>query len=811
MQFSRLSKILTYKKYHLINDVLITDLSIDSRSNENSKNAIFFAIRSSKRDGHDFIEDAFNKGIRNFVLEEHGYKVFLEDANYCIVDDSVKALQEIALNHKQQFNLDIIAITGSNGKTIVKEWLSEILSSKYACVKSPKSFNSQIGVPLSVWQIKNYHQIGVFEAGISTCGEMNNLYNILKPKFGILTNIGSAHDSGFSSKKEKLFEKLLLFQNSDVLIVRENELNEVLEYKDSLKITRIVSWGEKKNNDYHVKIHTQNRKAIADINGFEYFLPFSDQASVENLCHSIICATILGVDPVSIQKSISQLASIAMRLEVKDAESDCLIIDDSYNHDLAGLKVALEYLLSQYPNYKKSVILSEFSQSGLSASAQVDLFSNLLSELNLTRIILIGQDFDKLQNNFPDLFQVFESAEDFLRQKSSFEFNKEVILIKGARHYAFEKIVKAFEKQIHGTKLEINLSKLAHNLNYFKSLLNPKTKLMVMVKAFAYGSGTREITNLLQFSKVDYLGVAYASEGVELRKFGLSLPIFVMNASPESLGDCFAHNLEPEIFSLRSAKEFVKELSKQKRTISVHINIDTGMRRLGFEISELEELSEIINENNIKVASIFSHLSSSDDVNERSFTLEQIKLFEHAFDILSKNINQHPLKHILNTAGIVNYPEYQFDLVRLGIGLYGIENTVFPDNPLEPIGRLTSEVSQIRNVDADQPIGYSKKGKLLKSGRIATIPIGYADGYSRAFGNGAGKVWINGSLAPVVGNVCMDMIMVDVSEIEVNEGDAVVIFGPELPVTSMAKWANTIPYEILTNISERVKRVFTSD
>lgn len=809
MQFSDLKHFLKPVNFKISSDQDIAQLLIDTRSSDFYKNALFFAIKTKKRDGHDYIQDAYSKGIRNFIVQDSSRVKFAKDLSYYEVHNSTEALQLISTAKREKYNFPIIAITGSNGKTIVKEWLSQILSRHYSLVKSPKSYNSQVGVPLSVWQIEDRHNLGIFEAGISTKGEMEKLKSIIRPDIGILTNIGSAHDEGFSTREEKLNEKLKLFRDCKKLILREDELETIKKAGFDLPIAELVSWGNKSDNKYQTSFSLYETKAIITIKDFDYSIHFSDKASIENISHVIVASLELGLSAEQIQEGINQLSNLAMRLEVKEAENDCVLIDDTYNHDEAGLRVAIEYLVSQYKNYGKSLIISDIRQSGMKPKEQMELINSMLEPLNLKHKILIGEVFFEHPEYFKSNFLIFKSIDDFLNKKP--DFKSEVILIKGSRQMKFERIVKSLEKQIHGTRLEINLSNVSHNLDYFRSQLKADTKLMVMVKAFAYGAGSREVANLLQFSQVDYLGVAYANEGVELRKLGVNLPIFVMNPSEESLSLCFEFNLEPEIYSFRSLEIFISESKIHKNEIPVHINIDTGMNRLGFDLSESKRLVEIIEREKIHIASIFSHLSSSDDLREEKFTIDQIEQFNRAYSLLCEYFPSQPMKHILNSAGIINYSDHQYDMVRLGIGLYGVNNAKIKNNPLLPIGKLVSEISQIKEIEPGDSIGYGRKGKMPKGGKIATIPLGYADGFSRIFSNGRGKVNINGQLAPVVGNVCMDMIMVDISSIEAKEGDEVIIFGEKPNVTQLAEWSDTIPYEILTNISERVKRVYIND
>jgi alanine racemase len=809
LHFSKIISLLKPLHHILRKDTLVEKLIVDTRIGGDLGNALFFALKTSKRDGHDFISDAYAKGIRNFIVSRGNVSGIENDCNYCVVEDPLKALQLISKAHRIEFNLRIIAITGSNGKTIVKEWLSEILNPEYSLVKSPKSYNSQIGVPLSVWQINESHQLGIFEAGISEPGEMQHLHEIIQPECGILTNIGPAHDENFKDREQKLKEKLELFRDCKYLIVREEEKDLIQKYVIGLNLGEIISWGKNADNTYIVKTQKIASGINIQIGDESYHVAFSDPASLENITHCIIAARVLNVRKNTIDVALPNIHPVPMRLEVKEAENNCIIIDDTYNHDLAGLGVALAYLSGQYSGYKKSVIISEINQSGLEVTEQIKKLITTLSSLKLDKILLVGSSLSDHTALLPNTFVVFPDTESVLRYIRKNSFSDSVVLIKGARKYRFERIVQQLEKKIHGTRLEISLSALNHNLSVFKRMLGPNTKMMVMVKAFAYGVGSREVANFLEFNKVDYLGVAYASEGVALRKLGVRIPIFVMNPSPETLPNCFEYDLEPEIYSFHSLSQFLKEFSRQKKELPVHINIDTGMNRLGFVPEEIGQLADIINDNNLKLASVFSHLASSDE--DRAFSLKQISDFESAFDALIMKVNQKPLKHILNSAGIVNFPEYQFDMVRLGIGLYGVNNAGLKNNPLLPIGKLVSEISQVKKVGEDDTIGYGRKGKLGREGKIATIPIGYADGFSRIFSNRRGKVLINGKSAEVVGNVCMDMIMVDITDIEAREGDEVIIFGEGLPIEELASLAETIPYEILTNISERVKRVYFND
>lgn len=810
MKFSELKHIFPDALIQISDDANIRSLEFDTRMIQNTDGSLFFLLPEGKSKAKEIVNKAIGKGIRNYVISSNTISELnpLTGLNYLIVDNTLDALQEISKQHRNNYSYPVLAITGSNGKTIIKEWISEMISEEFNSVKSPKSYNSQIGVPLSVWKMSEFHNFGIFEAGISRKGEMDNLRKVIQPNYGILSNIGSAHDEGFQNRDEKLKEKLKLFKNAEFLILRSNEYDYVKNYQNELGISHLISWGSNESAKYKVEIKKENQTSRLIVNENNFKVRFIDDASLENIIHCIVFCLEIGIK--DIQSTLNRIKSVPMRLELKDGLNNCLLIDDTYNHDLAGLDYALGFLRGQYPRMNKSVIISMLEQSGLGIEEQLGQMQQQLEKQNLKNTIIIGlQDSPRHQDLIKAHF--YENTNTFLEDIEKFDFSNELILVKGARKHKFESIISALEDKVHGTRLEINLSSITHNLNQFRSYINRDTKLMIMVKAFAYGAGSRDIANILQYYNSDYLGVAYTSEGIELRKLGIDSSIFVMNPSLENLNSCFKFNLEPEIFSFRSLDEFIKVRNSERRDLPVHINVDTGMKRLGFDRSELEQLKEILEKESIAIASIFSHLSSADDLNEKNFTLNQIRDFEEAYETLTKNLRTKPLKHILNSAGILNYPEYQFDMVRLGIGMYGVDTSGEKKIDLKPIARLISEISQIRRVDTEDSIGYSRKGKLEKSGLIGTVPIGYADGFPRLLSNGKGKVFVNGKFAPVVGNVCMDMIMIDLSNHMVNEGDEVEIFGNNLSISDMANLCQTIPYEILTNISQRVKRVYITD
>ena len=810
--FSILSQI-TIGDIILSNNGRFKDLSIDSRSITDPKSTLFFAIKGIRHDGHHYIQELYDKGVRQFVIEyEIDHSAFPE-ANVFLSKSSIEVLQHVATYHRNQFKFNTIAITGSNGKTIVKEWLYQLLNPDFNIVKSPKSYNSQVGVPLSIWQINNKHDLGIFEAGISTIKEMEKLEHVIQPKFGIFTNIGSAHNEGFTSEKEKINEKLKLFSNVEKLIYCRD--HEVIHNSIIAHSMKSFSWG--KHTESNITILNTDRSKGAMSMELEYnkqklFLafPFTDNASIENAMHCVAYLVLENFQPEIIKQKISELRHLKMRLELKNGINNCQLIDDTYNNDLGGIRVALEFMNQQNTELSKTAIISDVLQSGLNDKALYEQINQLLVEHKITKLIGIGDSISKQRDKFELPSQFFNSTKHLLDNINLEDYNQELILIKGARSFMFEEIVNKLQQKIHGTVLEINLNALTRNLNFYRSKLSNNTKIMVMVKAFAYGSGSDEIANLLQHHHVDYLGVAYVDEGVMLRKSGIKTSIMVMNSTHESFDKLIDHNLEPEIYSFKILNELIDYV--KNKNICIHIKIDTGMHRLGFDISELDNLIHLLKAHtNIKVKSIFTHLSGADEVKHNKFSVQQINLFKKSVTKIKSELSISPLIHVLNSAGILRFPEYHFDMVRLGIGLYGVDTNHNFQHELEPTNTLKTVVSQIKHINKGETIGYGRTGVALTDLIIATIAIGYADGYSRSFSNGVGKVLINGNLATVIGNVCMDMTMVNVTGIEVEEGDEVEIYGKNLSITELANQINTIPYELLTNVSNRVKRVFYLD
>ncbi|MEO7214352.1 bifunctional UDP-N-acetylmuramoyl-tripeptide:D-alanyl-D-alanine ligase/alanine racemase [Mucilaginibacter sp.] len=798
----------------IVTDKPISVLLTDSRRITNPEASLFFAL-SDRRNGHEFIADAYTAGVRSFVVKQRP-EVIMPDANFLIVADVLTALQALATHHRNQFNLQVIGVTGSNGKTIVKEWLYQLFCPETNIVRNPKSYNSQIGVPLSVWQINKGHKLGIFEAGISTSGEMEKLEAMISPSVGILTHMGTAHDEGFESPEAKLKEKLKLFKNCKQLIYNYEVL---LNYKDELADIECFTWSRKlKVANLYVFSETAISdkyylRAIYKEKEIECLIPFRDEASIEN---AIVCwATMLamGYSPADADDRIERLSAVSMRLELKHGVNDCSIIDDSYNSDIQSLEIALNFLSQQNQHYKKTVILSDIYQSGLQQDALYKQVAQLIKDKKTERFIGVGADLERHKRyfNLPETHFYADTAA-LLQDIGKLHFREETILIKGSRSFEFERISRALGQKAHETVLEINLNTLLNNLNFYKAKLNPGVKVMAMVKAFSYGSGTFEVANMLQYNKVDYLAVAYTDEGIALREGGITLPIVVLNPEPLAYDKLTTYKLEPEIYSFTLLDEFVKYAQENEiSNYPIHIKIDTGMHRLGFEEYEVETLCDLLEINKyVKVKSVFSHLVASDNEQHDLFTLKQIGIFEKAYAQIEEAVGYSVIKHISNTSGITRWPTAQYDMVRLGIGLYGVDAAVAAEDAgLKPVATLKTTVSQVKKVLANDTIGYNRNGSLKNDGVIATVRIGYADGYLRAFGNGVGRMLVNGVLVPTVGNVSMDMCMLDITDVpDVREGDEVIVFNEQQRIEQLAAQIGTIPYEILTNISQRVKRVY---
>ncbi|HEX8061142.1 MAG TPA: bifunctional UDP-N-acetylmuramoyl-tripeptide:D-alanyl-D-alanine ligase/alanine racemase [Cyclobacteriaceae bacterium] len=801
MLFSNLTSVSRGNLVQLKVDSEIKSVLTDSRKSV-QPDSCFVAIGGTRHDGHEYIASLYKSGVRMFIVEkELNWKSFA-DANFFLAESSLTTLQDVAAHHRSQFIYPVIGITGSNGKTIVKEWIYQLLAPLYSVVKNPGSYNSQLGVPLSVLKMQAHHDLGVFEAGISMPREMIKLQRIIQPTIGIFTNIGSSHDAGFTNRTQKIREKLVLFQHTKTIIYCLDHKDIDQEMRKLSGDIKLLGWSVV-NEDGTLEIRFDG-----SVNSFS--APFVDSASIENLIHCVVLMLHLRIAPGVIQEGINSLKSVPMRLELKQGVNQSLIIDDTYNNDLGGLQISLDFLAGQQKQ-KKVLILSDVLQSGLKDDDLAKEIAGMVLRGGVNSFTGIGPMLSKHRRYFDGTDASFyPDTESFLKSLDADSFQNTVILIKGARPYAFETIVQRLQRKVHGTVMEIDLSCVVHNLNYFKSRLHPGVKLMVMVKAFAYGSGSEEVANLLQYHQVDYLGVAYADEGIELRKNRISLPIMVMNPSEESFPSLLEYNLEPEIYSLRILRSFVRFLGR--RSCKVHIKFDTGMHRLGFEEPDMNELISILKAHPaISIASVFSHLAGSDESEHDDFSKEQVSIFNERYQQLSTALQQRPARHVLNSPGILRFPQFQFEMIRLGIGLYGVDPTDEKKADLQPVATLKTVISQIRTVAGGQSVGYGRKGRATKEMLVATIAIGYADGFSRAFSRGVGVVLVNGKRAPVVGNVCMDMTMIDVTGIDAHEGDEVIIFGKELPIDEVAGRIKTIPYEILTSTSERVKRVFHAE
>ena len=790
-------------------EAIIDAVAIDSRSLQNSSTTLFFALVGPNNDAHSYIKEVVEKGVQYFVVT-HIPEGCQGKANFLIVKNTLEALQHFAAYYRSLFDFPVIGITGSNGKTIVKEWLNFVLSPDYNIIRSPKSYNSQVGVPLSVIGINEQHNFGIFEAGISTVSEMEKLEPIIRPTIGVLTNIGSAHDEGFSNTAEKIKEKLRLFDRSQILIYEKNDPVEALipaaistfSWSCTAPDADVFLTKKRSANNTILSVRQAKRQ-------FEITIPFHDEASIENAISCLLVLLYLNYDVATIQNRMELLYPVEMRLKVKDGINNCSLIDDSYSADFQSLKIALDFLESQKQSSNKTVILSDIFQSGLTNEELYSRVGQLVVANKISRVIGIGETIAQFQNQFQNCI-TFKNTSDFLAELEQLNFENETILIKGARSFQFEKIVAALEEKTHETVLEINLNAISHNLNFYKSKLQPNTKMMVMVKAFGYGNGGFEIAKLLEYHQVDYLGVAFADEGISLKNAGIQLPIMVLNPESTSFPAIIQHELEPEIYSLKGLKAFLKIAEQQNlHQFPIHIKLDTGMHRLGFEADTIQELIQTLKGNQrVVIKSILSHMATSDAEEHKAFSIAQIRLYEELSNQLMQELHIQPIRHILNTSGISNFPEGQFDMVRLGIGLYGVSNDSEEQKYLENVSTLKSVISQIRTVPAGESVGYGRRFMAEKPTRVATIPIGYADGIARLWGNGVGYVLINNEKALILGSVCMDMLMVDVTGIACAEGDAVIVFGESPTVIEMAQKTHTIPYEILTSISQRVKRVF---
>lgn len=827
MKYSEISKIIKSKDFKVADDeCVIVHLLTDSRTLIDPCGTIFFAITTKRNTGCRYVEELYAKGVRSFVLPNGAGEELRSvvsgwaDVNVWYVKDVVKALQAIAAAHRDHFGIPVVGITGSNGKTIVKDWLVQLLSPDRHVVASPKSYNSQIGVPLSVWQMKPSDSIAIFEAGISESGEMVALRNVIKPTIGIFTNIGQAHDENFLTRPQKVAEKLQLFTHCETLIYCSDhkDIRYVVSEQESLKDVACYTWGHSSDDKVQlldVKYGPHSTTLSIKLAGgcHDIVIPFIDYASVENAMHCITFMVYAGYSVEEIKERCSKLVSVEMRLELNEGINNSILINDGYSLDMNSLSIALDYLQHVQQYYNKTLVLSDFVQSGMVEQELYSQVAQLIRQRGITKFIGIGEALSRNRSLFEDVESAFYPTTDaFLLEYPISSISNETILLKGARKFRFENIAKVLQRKSHETIMEVNLGALVSNLNYFRGRIKPSTKLMAMVKAASYGMGKVEVANTLQFNHADYLTVAYSDEGVELRRNGIRLPIMVMNPEEESFADMVRYQLEPDIYSFRIFKSFSSTVRAfGSRDYPVHVEFDTGMHRLGFSEQDINGLAESFNagDNVLRVRSVFSHLACSEDPAMDDFTNSQISKFKNwSRRLKSKLPYSDVLCHILNSSGIARFPEAQMDMVRLGIGLYGISPDPDIQSHLKSVSTLKTKISQVKDIPAGDSVGYNRRWIASRPSRLAIIPIGYADGFARRLGYGNSEVTINGQKAKVVGSVCMDMCFADVTDIDCREGDDVVIYGDAQTIHHLSAVGDTIPYEIFTSVSQRVKRVY---
>lgn len=798
-------------------DDTISILLTDSRRLSFPEQSLFFAIRTKTNDGHKYIPELYKLRVRHFVVSEIPPTAeTMPEANFLVVKDPVKALQKLAARHRKRFDIPVIGITGSNGKTIVKEFLYQLLRSEFNIVRSPRSYNSQLGVPLSVWQMNEKNTLGIFEAGISQPDEMERLQPIIAPTIGVITNIGEAHQENFISISQKCLEKLTLFNDCEAIIYDGDNAFISNCIEAACLSHKAITWSrtdseaplfiesiEKKENETTITCTLLGFNRVVCI-------PFTDDASIENVIHCM--AVMLYLKPTSVNdvEKFRHLEPVDMRLNVKQGLRGCLLINDTYNSDINSLDIALDFQQSRRmgKNLKCTLILSDILQSGTLPKSLYKKVADLVRRKKIDRLIGIGRDLKEYGSVFEMEKEFYLTTDEFIQSPSFRRFENELILIKGSRHFHFERISELLEKKVHETILEVNLDAIVHNFNYYRSKLKPDTKMVCMVKAFGYGAGSYELAKTLQEHRCDYLAVAVADEGAELRKEGISIPLIVMNPEFSSFNVLLENQLEPEVYSFRLLEALIRETERRGITsYPIHIKLDTGMHRLGFRPEDIPEICRRLKaQSGVAIRSVFSHLAGSDSYIFDDFTRQQLDTFQKAAAQLEAALDYPVIKHILNSAGIERFADYQMDMVRLGIGLYGVSASGIKG--LKNVSTLKTTILQIQDVPAGDSIGYSRMSYTKRDSRIAIIPIGYADGLDRHFSNGGGVVSIRGQRCPIIGNICMDACMIDVTDIDAREGDPVVIFGEELPVAELSDRLKTIPYEILTSISPRVKRVY---
>lgn len=798
---------------------VVSSLLTDSRSLTYPDETLFFALHTKNNDGHHYIAPLYEKGVRNFVVERTAiFPAEFDDANFLVVNDTFMALQTIATYHRRRFDIPVVGITGSKGKTTLKERLNQLLKENFNIVRSPRSFNSQIGVPLSLWEMDDNTSLAIIEAGISQPNEMSSLQAMIRPTIGVWTNLGDEHSDGFISIYQKAEEKAKLLTNCDTVIYCADDklINQTIQ--PILEVAQGIGWSAQ-NPDADIYISQIDKGEQSTDIIYKYdnqtsriTVPLTKERDIENVLNCLAVMLCLGIDRDIISERMERLTPIDTRLNVIEATNNCMVIADSYTSDYNSLAPALDFMARRAtPECSMTVILSDVQHEAFFQAELYRMVAELMTNKGITRFIGIGEELLMNKRYFDVNAQFFSSTKEFMENMTPSDFEDEIILVKGAPEFEFKQIIDMLEAKQHQTVLQVNLDAVAHNYNFFRSRLRPDTKIVCMVKASGYGAGSDEIAKTLQDRGAAYLAVAAHDEGADLRKAGITMPIMVLNPKVTNYKAMFAYNLEPEVFSIEECREIIKEAEKCGiSNYPVHIKIETGMNRLGFLKEQLPELINILHSQDaIKPASVFSHLSVADEPLQDEYTLRQFKYFEECCNILQNGFDHHILRHILNTTGIVRFPEYQFDMVRVGIGIYGIATVNDgSEADLQPISSLHSVIISIKELPSGTTIGYGRKGVLERDSRIATIPIGYADGYARCFGNGNANVYINGTLCPTIGNICMDVCMVDVTDTECKVGDSVEIFGKNIPVEILAEARNTIPYEILTSISNRVKRVY---
>ena len=798
-------------------EAAIAFILTDSRRLLYPAQSLYFALKTTQNDGHMYIKELVERGVFNFVVDQDFNTKAFENVNFIVVENVLNALQAIAKQHREKFTYPVIGITGSNGKTIVKEWLFEILNNQFTIARSPRSYNSQIGVPLSVWGMGTQHDLAIFEAGISQKGEMQKLAAIIQPTIAMITSIGTAHQDGFSSLEEKLAEKLQLAKTASILLGPY----ELLKNKTPNTGQAILTWGDTEKATLYIqssnieKNHT-TLKAIYQNSAIELIAPFTDNISIENVCSCWLAALCLGLSQQKIKEGVSSLMHLDMRMQIKKGINNCYILNDSYSNDIIALQLGLEYAKQQAGLLPITLILSDFVQ-GQNAIIDYDALLQQLMGWPIKKLITIGPIFqktianNKLINSTGIKISSYNDTATFIRQVDTSSFKDEFIMLKGARVFELERVNALLQAHVHQTVVEVNLTALVNNYKKIKAKVGPSVQVMAIVKAFGYGSGSVEVARALQFHHVNYLAVAYADEGVELRKAGIHTPIMVMNVDEAAFDTLVQYHLEPEIFSFELLEQFTLFIQRQGiPNFPIHIKLNTGMNRLGFDRNEVAALAEKLKLNTVlKVQSIFSHLSASGQVAFENFTTEQLDKFTVASAQIEAVIGYTAIKHIANSDAILMDQKYHLDMVRLGIGMYGVNTGALN---FENVVKLKTTIAQIRILKPDQTVGYNRAGLLDKKTIIATVRLGYADGYSRKLGKGKGSMWVGGQLAPIVGDICMDMTMIDITGIaNVHVGDTVEVFGPHLAIGQVASWAETIPYEILTSIGQRVKRIYIED